>query len=128
MAFGALPLLVSLVSRLLVSRAVALLAAQRATIERDQQSVSRAREVELQAAQQELACAGREQRVTHQQRLLELARQQGELEEQLSLAHAERDRNAGEVARATLTREQLGAAQVSSREPPGPLVAFSDDP
>ena len=63
-------------------------------------ALRRAREVELQAAQAELAAAGRELRITHQQRLLEVARQQGELEEQLSLAHAERDRTAGEVTRA----------------------------
>ena len=80
-----------------------MLTTQKAVLERDMTSVRRAREVELQAAQAELAAAGRELRITHQQRLLEVARQQGELEEQLSLAHAERDRTAGEVTRAPIT-------------------------
>ena len=71
--------------------------------------------MELEAAQAQLAATEREQRVTHQTRLVELARQQGELEEQLSLASAERDRNAGAVARAALTREQLASAHEELR-------------
>lgn len=90
-----------------------MLATQKAVLERDMTSVRRAREVELQAAQAELAAAGRELRITHHQRLLEVARQQGELEEQLSLAHAERDRSAGEVPRA----RPAGASR-SRRVPP----------
>jgi hypothetical protein len=48
-----------------------MLTTQKAVLERDMTSVRRAREVELQAAQAELAAAGRELRITHQQRLLE---------------------------------------------------------
>ena len=75
--------------------------------------------------QAELTAAGREQRVTHQQRLLDVARQQGELEEQLSLAHAERDRSAGEIARAALTREQLTAAQEEVRQKEGEIARLA---
>ena len=57
--------------------------------------------------------------------MLELARQQAEVEEQLSLAHAERDRNASALARAQLAREQLTTAQEALRQKEEQLASTS---
>ena len=104
-----------------------LLATQRTIVTRDAASHAKEREVELEGAQAQLAATEREQRITHQHKLLELARQKNELDEQLALAHAERDRSATATARSALTREQLASAQESLRQKEEEVARLSSE-
>ena len=64
----------------------------------------------------------------HQQhKMLELERKAAELDEQIALAGAERERNAAAVARAVTTREQLASAHEELRKKDEQLSAIASE-